>query len=63
MELANMLIYHGTELTQAADSDAVRIINGKVLHEAKKLINRLDPPKKRKKPKKDLKSIKEWPSA
>ena len=44
MDLANMLIYHGTELVSANDPEAIREINVKVVAEAKKLIGRLDPP-------------------
>ena len=44
MELANMLIYHGTELVTANDPESVREINVKAVAEAKKFIGRLDPP-------------------
>ena len=44
MELANMLIYHGTELVTANDPESVREINVKAVEEAKKFIGRIDPP-------------------
>ena len=44
MDLANMLIYHGTELVSANDPESVRKINVKAVAEAKKFIGRLDPP-------------------
>jgi len=44
MDLANMLIYHGTELVSANDPEAIREINVKVVAEAKKLIGRLETP-------------------
>jgi hypothetical protein len=44
MDLANMLIYHGTELVSANDPESIREINVKVVAEAKKLIGRLETP-------------------
>ena len=44
MDLANLLIYHGTELTRADGPDAVRKLNEKATADAKKFINRIAPP-------------------
>ena len=43
MALANMLIYHGSELTQTEDPEAVRKLNEKALAEARKFIDRVSP--------------------
>ena len=42
MELANLLIYHGTELSTCKPED-VREINIKAVAEARKFIGRCDP--------------------
>ena len=59
MALANMLIYHGSELTQTEDPEAVRKLNEKALAEARKFIDRISPPK----PQPDLSNVKEYRSA
>ena len=59
MALANMLIYHGSELTQSEDPEAVRRCNEQVLAEARKFIDRISPPK----PQPDLSNVKEYRSA
>ena len=45
MDLANMLIYHGTEFIRASDPEAVRKINDQAIHEARKFIGRVEPSK------------------
>ena len=59
MALANMLIYHGSELTQTEDPEAVRKLNETAVAEARKFIDRISPPK----PQPDLSNVKEYRSA
>ena len=60
MSLANMLIYHGSELCTADGPEAVRKLNEKAIAQAREFIDKLDPPKP---PPPDLSNVKEYRSA
>jgi len=60
MTLANMLIYHGTELCAANGPDDVRKLNEQAIAQAKEFINKLEPPKP---PEPDLSNVQEYRSA
>ena len=59
MTLANMLIYHGSELCTADGPEAVRKINEQAADEARKFINKVEPPTAQP----DLSDVKEYRSA
>ena len=59
MTLANMLIYHGSELCRAEGPEAVRKLNEQAMNEARKFIAKLEPPK----PQPDLSNVTEYRSA
>ena len=59
MNLANMLIYHGSELCTAEGPEAVRKLNDQAIAEARKFIDTISPPK----PQPDLSNVKEYRSA
>jgi endonuclease III len=59
MNLANMLIYHGSELCTAEGPEAVRKLNEQAIAEARKFIDIVSPPK----PQTDLSNVKEYRSA
>jgi len=59
MALANMLIYHGSELCTAEGPEAVRKLNDQAIAEARKFIDTISPPK----PQTDLSNVKEYRSA
>ena len=59
MTLANMLIYHGSELCRAEGPEAVRKLNQQAIAQAREFINKLEPPK----PQTDLSNVKEYRSA
>ena len=59
MTLANMLIYHGSELCHADGPEAVRKLNEQAMNEARKFINKLEPPKAQP----DLSNVPEYRSA
>lgn len=59
MALANMLIYHGSELCTAEGPEAVRKLNDQAIAEARKFIDTISPPK----PQPDLSNVKEYRSA
>ena len=59
MALANMLIYHGSELCTAEGPEAVRKLNQKAVAQAREFINKLEPPK----PQTDLSNVPEYRSA
>ena len=44
MNLANMLIYHGSELCTAEGPEAVRKLNEQAIAEARKFIDTISPP-------------------
>ena len=60
MTLANMLIYHGSELCTAEGPEAVRKLNEKAADEARKFIDKLQPSEKTPP---DLSNVKEYRSA
>ena len=60
MTLANMLIYHGSELCTADGPEAVRKLNEQAMNEARKFIDKLQPPPK---PQPDLSNVTEYRSA
>ncbi len=62
MTLANMLIYHGSELCTADGPEAVRKINEQAADEARKFINKVEPPTVTQPPP-DLSNVKEYRSA
>jgi len=62
MDLANMLIYHGSELCTAEGPEAVRKLNEQATKEARKFIDRVKPPTVTKSPP-DLSNVKEYRSA
>ena len=59
MNLANMLIYHGSELCTAEGPEAVRKLNEQAIAQAREFINKLEPPK----PQPDLTNAPEYRSA
>ena len=59
MTLANMLIYHGSELCRAEGPEAVRNLNEQAVAQAREFINKLEPPK----PQTDLSNVPEYRSA
>ena len=59
MTLANMLIYHGSELCTAEGPEAVRKLNQQAIAQAREFINKLEPPK----PQTDLSNVPEYRSA
>ena len=59
MNLANMLIYHGSELCTAEGPEAVWKINEQAADEARKFINKVEPPTVQP----DLSNVKEYRSA
>jgi len=59
MNLANMLIYHGSELCTAEGPEAVRKLNEQAIAEARKFIDIISPSK----PQIDLSNVKDYRSA
>ena len=59
MTLANMLIYHGSELCTADGPEAVRKLNEQAIARAREFINKLEPPKSPP----DLSNVKEYRTA